>query len=153
LISSTPIETTQLAESSSKASQVYEHSSKNSIEFFYDDIGKLDYAECKSQEARAKWLVDNKRVKHYTEDKIYHVKSDNAKMYTVILNSKPECTCIAKNNCVHILACKYINGEDISDKNPVRIALSKLVANKRNNKASGKKHFAQYQRETNQSFE
>jgi hypothetical protein len=112
---------------------------EESIEIFYDDVGKLDYAECKSKEARAKWL-DNQRVKHYTEDKIYHVKSDSDKMYTVNFNTKLECICIAKTNCVHILACKYSNGEEICARNPVRIALSKLVASKRNNKASGKKH-------------
>lgn len=112
----------------------------NEIDIFFDNISKLDYAECKSQEARAKWLVDNKRIKHFTEEKIYHVKSESDNVYIVNLSNRPECTCPAKKNCVHILACKHSNGEELILKNPIRIALSKLVSNKRNNRASGRKH-------------
>jgi hypothetical protein len=144
LLTSTPLDVifieTQESDEQNKEQNHPPKSPSQVIDIFYDNVAKLGYAECRSQEARAKWLVDNNRVKHLTEEKLYHVRSDSDKVYIVNLTNKPECTCPAKKNCVHILACKHSNGEELIAKNPVRVALSKLVSNKRNNRASGKKH-------------
>lgn len=115
MITSTPADVICIgqAQSSERLNQTQTQTSTNEIDIFYDDISKLDYAECKSQEARAKWLVDNNRIKHITEDKLYHVKSESDNVYIVNLSNKPECTCPAKKNCVHILACKHSNGEEL----------------------------------------
>jgi hypothetical protein len=141
MITSTPVDPNCLeaqVSSGPNEAQVSTIATKHKdIDIFFDNISKLDYAECKSQESRAKWLVDNKRIKHFIEDKIYHVNSESGNVYIVKLSNKPECTCPAKKNCVHILACKHSNGEDLTLKKPIRIA---LVSSKRNNRASGRKH-------------
>jgi len=83
--------------------------------------------------------VKNGRVSHFTQDGHYRVQNEMDNYYTVTLGNKPQCSCIMKKGCVHILACEISNGKTTDKYKPLKIALTQLKSNTRGNKQSGKK--------------
>ena len=65
--------------------------------------------------ARAYWFVNNKKVSHNFELKIYNVKDERENIFQVELLPQAKCSCVATFQCAHILAVQYINGISINE--------------------------------------
>ena len=80
--------------------------------------------------ARAYWFVNNKKVSHNVELKIYNVQDEHEKVYQVELLPKAKCTCVATFKCAHILAVQHINGFPINENYRHNLKLSELTKKK-----------------------
>ena len=66
-----------------------------------------------STTARAYWFVNNKKVSHNVELRIYNVQDEHEKVFQVELLPKAKCTCVATFKCAHILNSFLINENNI----------------------------------------
>ena len=101
-----------------------------------------DKATCKlnSQLALAREAVHDKRV-GLTEMRCWIVRgADNETPYAVRLFPKETCSCPSVKKCYHIIACKLMIGQDISDHTkPNMTLLTQRVRQKNKERPSGRK--------------
>ena len=101
-----------------------------------------DKATCKlnSQLALAREVVHDKRV-GLTEMGCWIVRgADNETPYAVRLFPKETCSCPSVKKCYHIIACKLMIGQDISDHTkPNMTLLTQRVRQKNKERPSGRK--------------
>ena len=99
--------------------------------------------EFNSMLALAVSFAKNNKVHHHPELKCFTVMDNKSIPFQVILLPTAKCSCDHfRNNpradCVHIMAVKYTNGENITERYKVP-KLSSLVRGKSNGKLSGRK--------------
>jgi len=95
-----------------------------------------------SREARARKLIEDGKIVHNAQLKVFTISGSSGHHYVVTLHPKESCTCPAKKGCYHIIAAKMSIGIAVEPKQPTFVSLAQLRKNariSRKEKKSGSK--------------
>ena len=84
-----------------------------------------------SQEARARKRIEDGKIVHNAQLKVFTVSGSSGHHYVVTLHPKESCTCPAKKGCYHIIAAKMSIGMALEPKETTRVTLTQLRKNVR----------------------